>query len=254
MAGQNKSLDKVINMVVSIGAAVVIFGAWAKILHKSYADIMLTVGLLTEAAIFLIYAFLPPAGNEMAEVAEVLKKGVGTGSTGANDELKKLVEKEINPDNLKKLNESFARFNTTVQGLSSIADVNAANNEFALKTKEAALAISAVKDAYSTAADSVQQFSKATEGTKAFHEQIQGLTKNLGSLNKMYEAELQDSGNHIKALNGFYENLSKTSQVMQSSVDDAKKTQEQIALLAKNLGSLNSVYGNMLSAMQGGRS
>jgi hypothetical protein len=38
---------------------------------------------------------------------------------------------------------------------------------------------------------------------------------------------------------------------MQGSVDDAKKTQEQIALLAKNLGSLNSVYGNMLSAMQG---
>jgi hypothetical protein len=38
---------------------------------------------------------------------------------------------------------------------------------------------------------------------------------------------------------------------MQSSVDDAKKTQEQIALLAKNLGSLNNVYGNMLAAMQG---
>jgi hypothetical protein len=34
-------------------------------------------------------------------------------------------------------------------------------------------------------------------------------------------------------------------------VNDAMKTQEQIALLAKNLGSLNSVYGNMLAAMQG---
>jgi hypothetical protein len=34
-------------------------------------------------------------------------------------------------------------------------------------------------------------------------------------------------------------------------LDDAKKTQEQISLLAKNLGSLNSVYGNMLAAMQG---
>jgi hypothetical protein len=38
---------------------------------------------------------------------------------------------------------------------------------------------------------------------------------------------------------------------MQNSADDAKKTQEQIALLAKNLGSLNSVYNNMLAAMQG---
>ena len=82
-------------------------------------------------------------------------------------------------------------------------------------------------------------------------EQIQNLTKNLGSLNKMYESELQDSGSHIKAMNAFYENLNKAAQTMQGSVEDAKKTQEQIALLAKNLGSLNSVYGNMLAAMQG---
>jgi hypothetical protein len=38
---------------------------------------------------------------------------------------------------------------------------------------------------------------------------------------------------------------------MQGSADDAKKTQEQIALLAKNLSNLNNVYGNMLAAMQG---
>jgi hypothetical protein len=62
---------------------------------------------------------------------------------------------------------------------------------------------------------------------------------------------VQESGGHINAMNAFYENLNKTAQAMQGSLDDAKKTQEQIALLAKNLGSLNSVYGNMLAAMQG---
>jgi gliding motility-associated protein GldL len=67
----------------------------------------------------------------------------------------------------------------------------------------------------------------------------------------MYELELQDSSNHIKAMNAFYDNLVKASLAMQGSVNDAIKTQEQIALLAKNLGSLNSVYGNMLAAMQG---
>ena len=52
-------------------------------------------------------------------------------------------------------------------------------------------------------------------------------------------------------MNNFYSNLATASQAMQGSVADAKKTQEQIGLLAKNLGSLNQVYGNMLSAMQG---
>jgi gliding motility-associated protein GldL len=152
---------------------------------------------------------------------------------------------------LKKLNESFTKLNTTVQSISSFADATAATNEFTGKTKEASIALGNMKEAYSHAAGSVQHFNQAAEGSKAFHEQVQALTKNLGSLNKMYELELQDSGNHIKAMNTFYDNLAKASQAMQGSVDDAKKTQEQIALLAKNLGSLNSVYGNMLSAMQG---
>ena len=47
MAGTSKSTEKLVNVIVCVGAAVVIFGAWAKILHKSFADIMLTVGLLT---------------------------------------------------------------------------------------------------------------------------------------------------------------------------------------------------------------
>jgi gliding motility-associated protein GldL len=169
----------------------------------------------------------------------------------ANDELKKMIEKEINPDNLKKFNENFEKFNSSVQSMASMTNVADATNEFAAKTKEASAAISTMKDAYASAANSVQQFNQAAEGSKAFHEQVQALTRNLGSLNKMYEEELQGSAGHVKSLNAFYENLNKATQAMQGSVDDAKKTQEQIALLAKNLGSLNSVYGNMLAAMQG---
>ena len=42
---------------------------------------------------------------------------------------------------------------------------------------------------------------------KQFHEQVQVLTKNLGSLNAIYELELQDTNNHLKAMNSFYGNL-----------------------------------------------
>jgi gliding motility-associated protein GldL len=80
---------------------------------------------------------------------------------------------------------------------------------------------------------------------------VQVLTKNLGSLNTIYELELQDTNNHLKAMNTFYGNLAKASQAMQGSVEDANKTKEQISQLAKNLSNLNQVYGNMLSAMQG---
>ncbi len=52
-------------------------------------------------------------------------------------------------------------------------------------------------------------------------------------------------------MNKFYSNLTQASDAMQGSVDDAKKAHDQIAVLATNLGRLNQIYGNMLSAMQG---
>ena len=97
----------------------------------------------------------------------------------------------------------------------------------------------------------MQSFNDASESTKQFHNQVQVLSKNLGSLNAIYEVELQDTNNHLKAMNNFYGNLAKASEAMQTSVEDATKTKEQIAALATNLTKSNQVYGNMLSAMQG---
>jgi len=51
-------LEKIINTAYSFGAAVVVFGAWAKIEHKDYSDDALTVGLLVETGIFCIYGLL----------------------------------------------------------------------------------------------------------------------------------------------------------------------------------------------------
>ncbi|MGH2564124.1 MAG: gliding motility protein GldL, partial [Ginsengibacter sp.] len=86
---------------------------------------------------------------------------------------------------------------------------------------------------------------------KGFHDQVQVLTKNLGSLNTIYELELNESNNHLKTLNSFYGKMAQASEVMVSTVEDAQSTKEQISVLAANLGKLNNVYGNMLSAMQG---
>jgi gliding motility-associated protein GldL len=252
MAGVSKSTEKLVNIVVCVGAAVVIFGAWAKILHKPFADIMLTIGLLTEATIFIIYAFLPPPGGEMAAIAEALPKMAGTSGNPALQSLDKMLhEADITPTNLKKLSEGFTKLGTTVTQMKDVSDVVSATNDYAAKTKETTGALAAMKDAYTKSAATMQSFNDASESTKQFHGQVQVLTKNLSSLNAIYELELQDTNNHLKAMNNFYSNLSQASEAMQGSVGDAKKTQEQIALLAKNLGNLNQVYGNMLSAMQG---
>jgi gliding motility-associated protein GldL len=254
MAGTSKKTDRIVNIVVCMGAAIVIFGAWQKITHQPLADFFLTAGLITEAIIFVVYAFLPPPGSEMHAIAEALPKLAGAGSSG-NPALGKLEgmmqDADITPTSLARLSEGFKKLGTSVNNIADVSDVVKSTNEYSAKTKEAGIALDAMKTAYQGATNTMSQFSAAAESTKQFHEQVQVLSKNLGSLNAIYEIELQDTNNHLKAMNSFYGNLAAASQTMQGSVEDAKKAHEQIAKLAGNLSSLNTVYGNMLSAMQG---
>ena len=247
-SGVSPATNKLVNVVVCLGAAVVIFGAWAKILHKSFADIMLTVGLLTEAAIFVIYAILPPPDQGAPSVAPA---EVDKGNPALKSMEKMLVEADITPANLSKLSSGFQKLGTTVTNMSELGDVVKATGDYTLKTKAASVALEGVTSAFNKAAVSMSSVGDASESTKQFHGQVQVLTKNLSSLNTIYELELQESNNHLKALNQFYGKLAETSSAMAGSVEDAKKAKEQMNLLAANLGNLNKVYGNMLTAMQG---
>ena len=237
-----------------MGAAIVIFGAWQKITHQPLADFFLTAGLITEAVIFVVYAFLPPPGSEMHAIAEALPK-LASNSNSSNPALAKmdkmLQEADITPANLNRLSDGFKKLGTSVDKIADVSDVVKTTTDYAAKTKEATSALDAMKVAYQGATTTMGHFNTAAEGTKKFHEQVQVLTKNLGSLNAIYELELQDTNNHLKAMNNFYGNLVTASQTMQGSVDDAKRAHEQIAKLAGNLSNLNTIYGNMLSAMQG---
>lgn len=247
----NPTTAKWLNFFVCIAASVVIIGALFKIQHWPGADIALIVGLTTEALIFFVYAFVPDSGGGDHGGGETHVSVVAGGSPALAGLDKMLEEADITPVSLQRLSENFQKLGTTVDKMRDISDVVAATGDYTQKTREAASAITNVAQAYTTAASAVASFNSASESTRSFHEQMQGMTKNLASLNAIYELELQDTNNHLKAMNNFYGNLLKVSSAMTSSVDDARKTQDQISQLAKNLSNLNTVYGNMLSAMHG---
>lgn len=247
-------VSKWVDVGVSFGAALVIWGALRKITHAHDADTWLWIGLTTEAIIFTLYGVLYAVYPAVKDASHDEEQFSVTGAKsraafGAMDKM--LVEADITPDTMKRLGEGFKQLNTTVTGMNGITDTISATSDFAAKTREVTGHLDKVKDAYITTASSVGAFNQATEGAKVFHEQIQTLTKNLSSLNTIYELELQESNNHLKALNSFYGKLSETSASMLNSAEDAKKVQEQIGHLATNLGRLNGIYGNMLTAMQG---
>lgn len=244
-SGISPATNRLVNVIVCLGASVVILGAMAKILHLSWADWALKIGLSTEALIFIVYAILPPP--DMGTTTVPVEKG-----NPALKSMEKLMEEaNITPANLSKLGESFQKLNSTVSNIGEIGDVVKSTGDFSAKTKEATIALAGIKDAVNNASHSLAGFHGASESTKQFHVQMQSLNKNLSSLNTVYELELQEGNNNLKAMNQFYGKLAQASAAMATSADDALKAKEQIAALANNLGKLNQLYGNMLTAMQG---
>lgn len=243
-----------VDVFVSAGAAVVIFAAWAKLTHQSYADTMLTIGMWTETAIFLIYAVIEwvrphQHDSDTHQVSMVEKSSAQESPLKSMEEMLKAAE--ITPTNMKRLGENFQKLGTTVSQLGEVGDVVKSTGDFSAKTKEANNALGMMKEAFMNSANTMSNFNTAADSARGFKDQVQVLTKNLSSLNTIYELELNESNNHLKTLNSFYGKMAKASEVMVTTVEDAQKTKDQINALANNLGKLNQVYGNMLSAMQG---
>ncbi len=217
--------NKIINVVISLGAAVVILGALSKLINLPGSDWILVVGLVTEAAIFVIYAFLPPP--DLGTPGAGLAAGT-TDSVVASMEAAKLDQAAF-----EKLSGSFQRLNDTAMYLGDLADMAKSSKDFTNNTRDAAIALGTVKDSVTSVASNLGNFASATDGVKNLNEQFVTMTKTM------------------EAMNNYYGKLSEASNAMSSSAADAMRAKEQIALLADNLTKLNQIYGNMLTAMQG---
>ncbi|MGA0232379.1 MAG: GldL-related protein, partial [Saprospiraceae bacterium] len=57
---KSKGFKYLKNLIIGVGAAVVMMGALAKILSHPLGNILITAGLCTEAFLFLMLGVLPP--------------------------------------------------------------------------------------------------------------------------------------------------------------------------------------------------
>ncbi len=255
------------NFVIGVGAAFVIIGALFKILHWEGADQILMFAMFTEAFIFALQGILPPDSDYYWEkvypglnkydgsVSAKLAAGKGADKKSATKKLDQMFDDaKVDQQLIDRLGSNLRSFGDNLNNLSDVSSVASSTNEYATQAKEAAAALGQVKDAYANAASVASDLSAASEGSRKYHEQVQLASKNLAQLNAVYELELQDTNNHLKAMNKFYGNLTNAIENLNESVNDTKVYKDQIGKLSKNLSALNSVYGNMLSAMSSGAS
>ncbi|MFN7311850.1 MAG: gliding motility protein GldL [Bacteroidota bacterium] len=262
MSGSNSFFEsmafkKVMAKVYGLGAAVVIVGALFKILHWPGADVMLMVGLLTEAFLFTISAFEPLhkeidwtlvypelAGLDTKQETNAAKKGT------VSQQLDQMLEEaKVGPELIQSLGNGLKSLSENVNNLKDLSSAAVATDEYTKNVQTAAQSVSGISSSYSKAVDAISGLVTASEGSKEYGVQIDRMTKNLSSLNAVYELEIAESNNHLKSINEFVGNLSKVVNTLGDSHAEAENFRKEIGKLSNNLTSLNQVYGNMLAAM-----
>jgi len=91
--------------------------------------------------------------------------------------------------------------------------------------------------------------SNITNGNKSYNEKLELINKNLSALNSVYELQLQNTNEQVKNSTVLTGEMNQIMSNLKDSVDETKVYKDEISKLNKNLSALNSVYGNMLSAM-----
>jgi gliding motility-associated protein GldL len=256
----SKAWKKFMAKLYGIGAAVVIIGAMFKIQHWPGASFLLVIGLTTEAIIFFFSAFEPiheePDWSlvypELA-LPEEAKKSLKESNKGRNakggsltQQLDNMLEEaKIEPELIASLGDGLRTFSSNAKDLASVTDAASASTEYASTLRSASGKVSDLADTYAAASETLTGITSHAEDGRAAGVHLQKMTENLSSLNSMYELQLTE----LEKSRTMYGDMAELVRNLSESVEDTKAYKENIAELAHNLKTLNTVYANMLNAM-----
>lgn len=257
-----KGMKKVMHYGSCFGAAIVILGALFKIMHYPGASIMLPVGLITETLLFIAFGLDVPHEEVDWTLAYPELAGMGHDHTNFDQEEEDLTnlpvtaqldnllaDAKIGPELIESLGSGMKNLSDTAGKMADISNAAVVTNEYVDNVKTASQNVSHLSDAYGKAASAMEDLAANNDVNYSIGQSLNKVSKNLEGLNATYELQLQGSQQHLEATNKFYEGLSDLMKNLHDSVDDTKKYRQEMATLSSNLTALNTIYGNMLSAM-----
>lgn len=198
---ESKKGKRMMGMAYGVGAAIVIAGALFKIMHWKGADVMLIVGMGTEAFIFLLSAF-EPVHEELdwtlvyPELAGMEGEGDrGTsGSESVTQELDKmLAEAKIGPELIEGLGTGLRSLSENVGNMADLSSATVATKEYAENISKASSNLGSMSNSYTRAiealdnlADSTEAFRSSTATIASVNSNLEQFDKNIQNLNNIY--------------------------------------------------------------------
>lgn len=199
---QSRASKRFINMSYGLGASIVIIGALFKITHFEIGvltgNVMLSIGLITEAIIFAISAFEPIEDDlDWSLVYPELAGGSKTKKESQNPEgllSKKLDEllkdAKIDGELMASLGESIRNFEGAAKNMAPTTDSINATKKYSEELSLAAAQMESLNSLYKVQLESVNKQAtineEAVENATKLKEQMQSLASNLSTLNGVY--------------------------------------------------------------------
>ena len=88
-----------------------------------------------------------------------------------------------------------------------------------------------------------------SKSSVSYGDNLNKLNKNLESLNSSYENQLKETNQQLQSSQKFFSEMAQMNQMIAMSTEEIKKYKTNAEELNKHLEALNSIYGNMLGAM-----
>lgn len=252
----SKKFKRFLSSLYSVGASIVVLGALFKIQHWMFADIMLTVGLITEAIIFFIYAF--ESNDDSSPVHSIIplpgNSGYDSNSRGNlnDDALSKLNQmlenSEINSEMFLKMGEGMKRLTEATENINSMGDVSTASSRYLKTISKADEALERTAKAYESVIANVT--SKTVFRYKVISDSLLNIEKS--SLDFQHHVSIMNK--NLTELNAVYRLQQDNARLMLNEqtqlIRETNIYQEQMMQLNQNLKAMNDFYSNMLSAMK----
>jgi gliding motility-associated protein GldL len=201
---QSKANKKFMTMAYGFGASIVIIGALFKITHFEIGfltgNVMLTIGLVTEAIVFAISAF-EPVDDDLdwslvyPELAGGQTKGKKDSPKDAEGLLSKkldelLKDAKIDSELMASLGDSIKNFEGAAKNMAPTVDSLNATKKYSEEMSLAAAQMESLNSLYKVQLESANRQSsineESIENAAKLKEQMQSLASNLSSLNGVY--------------------------------------------------------------------
>jgi len=271
--------QRTFNYAYSIGASIVILGALFKLLHLPGADLILIIGMGTEATIFFLSAFDEPAkdykwervypelgpSEEEVELAEKQPRrrmegaGGGTVIIGGGAPLNGGtvvvggggVAAPVPGEVAASGSEGPAVPVSVVGGVVSGGVAGGLSSEQASALEKATDDYVKQLNEVTAQLGKLKEITSALSGgeTSGYAEQMQSLSKNIQGLNTIYEIQLKSVSQQLDTIERVNAGLNQIRSLYENGTNDSFRIRQETEHMTSTLAQLNVIYERMLQAM-----